>query len=174
MIVLLGVALLVNQSWRVMKPKNLAGIVLLAGIALITTVSATPIAGTAVGVLVLAMTARPRKQWVVRAAGLIVLLSAAFGPILAARYKQQFSPSRLPSSRFPSCPRTSTSASPSGRRNSFPVLAKHLTTGYGPDFPPGLAFSYTESVYVTLLLRGGLPLLFLYAGLMLALAVPSA
>ena len=68
MIVLLGVALLVNHSWRVMKPRILAGIVLLAGIALITTVSATPIVGTAVGVLVLAVTARPRAQWLVRAA----------------------------------------------------------------------------------------------------------
>ena len=41
---------------------------------------------------------------------------------------------------------------------------------HGPVTPPKLAFSYTESVYVTLLLRGGLPLLFLYAGLMLILA----
>ena len=31
----------------------------------------------------------------------------------------------------------------------FPVIGKHLTTGFGPDFPPGLAFSYTESIYVT-------------------------
>ena len=75
-IVLLGVALLVNQSYRVMKPRTLAWIVVLAGIALITTVTITPIVGAAAGVLVLAVTARPRKQWVMRSAGLIVLLCA--------------------------------------------------------------------------------------------------
>jgi O-antigen/teichoic acid export membrane protein len=168
-IVMLGVGLLVCQSWQVMKPRRLAGIVLLAGIALITTVSATPIAGTAVGVLVLAMTARPRKQWVVRAAGLIVLLSAAFGPVLATRYKQQFS-LQAPVKAIPYLPQNFNFRIAVWTTEFLPVVEKHLTTGYGPDFPPALAFSYTESIYVTLLLRGGLPLLFLYAGLMLALA----
>jgi O-antigen/teichoic acid export membrane protein len=168
-IVVLGVALLVNQSWRVMKPKVLAGIVVLAGIALITTVSATPIAGTAVGVLVLAMTARPRKQWVVRAAGLIVGLSVAFGPVLAARYKQQFA-IQAPIKQIPFLPQNFNFRVTVWTTEFLPVLAKHLTTGYGPDTPANLAFSYTESVYVTILLRGGLPLLFIYAGLMLTLA----
>ena len=171
-IVLLGVALLVSQSYRVMKPKILAGIVVLAGIALITTVSGTPIAGTAVGVLVLAVTARPRKQWVVRAAGLIVLLSAAFGPLLAARYKQEYAP-QVPIKQIPYLPQTINFRIGVWTTEFIPVLAKHLTTGYGPDLPPNLAFSYTESVYVTLLLRGGLPLLFLYAGLMLTLALQA-
>ena len=168
-IVMLGVALLVNQSWQGMKPRMLAGIVVLAGIALITTVSATPIAGAAVGVLVLAMTARPRKQWVVRAAGFIVLLIAAFGPVLATRYKQQFS-LQAPVKQIPYLPQNFNFRISVWTTEFLPVVGKHLTTGYGPDFPPALAFSYTESVYVTLLLRGGLPLLFLYAGLMLALA----
>jgi O-antigen/teichoic acid export membrane protein len=168
-IVILGVALLVNQSWRVMKLRILAGIVVLAGIALITTVSFTPIAGTAVGVLVLAVTARPRKRWVVRAAALIVLLSVAFGPILAARYKQQFT-LQAPIKQIPYLPQNFNFRITVWTTEFLPVLEKHLTTGYGPETPLNLAFSYTESVYVTLLLRGGLPLLFLYAGLMLTLA----
>jgi O-antigen/teichoic acid export membrane protein len=168
-IVMLGVALLVNQSWQVMKPRIVAGIVVLAGIALVTTVSATPLAGTAVGVLLLAVTARPRKQWVVRTAGLIVLVSAAFGPILASRYKQQFS-LQVPIKQIPFLPQNFNFRIAVWTTEFVPVIGKHLTTGYGPDFPPALAFSYTESVYVTLLLRGGLPLLFLYAGLMLTLA----
>ena len=169
MIVLLGVALLVNHSWRVMKPRTLAGIVLLAGIALITTVSATPIVGTAVGVLVLAVTARPRAQWLVRAALAIVLLSAAFGPILLARAKEQFTV-QAPVKQIPFLPQNFNFRITVWTTEFIPVLAKHLTTGFGPDLPPNLAFSYTESIYVTLLLRGGIPLLFLYAGLMLALA----
>ena len=168
-IVLLGVALLVNQSWRIMKPRTLAGIVVLAGIALITTVSITPIAGTAAGVLVLAVTARPRQQWVVRVAGLIVLLSVAFGPILAARFREQFA-LQAPIKQIPYLPETINFRVAVWTTEFLPVIAKHLPTGYGPDFPPTLAFTSTESIYVTLLLRGGLPLLFLYAGLMLTLA----
>ena len=171
-IVMLGVALLINQSWRVIKPRMLAAIVVLAAVALLCTVSFTPIAGTAVGVLVLAVTARPRKQWMARIAGLIVLLGAAFGPILANRYQQQFG-LQAPIKQIPYLPQNFDFRITVWTTEFLPVIAKHLTAGFGPDFPPGLAFSYTESVYVTLLLRGGLPLLFLYAGLMLALALQA-
>jgi O-antigen/teichoic acid export membrane protein len=171
-IVMLGVALLINQSWQVIKPRTLAAIVVLAGIALICTVSLTPIAGTAVGVLVLALTARPRKQWVARIAGLIVLLGAAFEPILANRFHEQFA-LQAPIKQIPYLPQNLNFRITVWTTEFFPVIAKHLTTGFGPDFPPGLAFSYTESIYVTILLRGGLPLLLLYAGLMLALALQA-
>lgn len=169
-IVILGVALLVNQAWRVMKPRTLAGIVVFAGIALITTVSFTPIAGTAVGVLVLAVTARPRRQWMTRIAGFVVLLSVAFAPVLTARYEQQFT-GQLPVKEIPYLPQNFNFRITVWTTEFIPVLAKHLVTGYGPDTPPDLTFSYTESVYVTILLRGGLLLLFLYAGLMLSLAL---
>jgi O-antigen ligase len=168
-IVMLGVSLLVNQSWQVMRPRILVGIVVLAGIALITTVTITPIAGTAVGVLVLAATARPRKERVVRAAALIVFLSVAFAPVLLARYKEQFTV-QAPIKQIPYLPQTLNFRIAVWTTEWLPVLAKHLTTGYGPGTPPNLGFTYTESVYITLLLRGGLPLLFLYAGLMLTLA----
>lgn len=171
-IVMLGVALLINQSWRVIKPRLLAAIVVLAAVALLCTVSFTPIAGTAVGVLVLAVTARPRKQWMARIAGLIVLLGAAFGPILANRYQQQFG-LQAPIKQIPYLPQNFDFRITVWTTEFLPVIAKHLTAGFGPDLPSGLAFSYTESVYVTLLLRGGLPLLFLYAGLMLALALQA-
>ena len=169
-IVMLGAALLVNDSWRLMKRQILAGIVVLAGIALLTTVTITPIAGAAVGVLMLAVTARPRRRWVVRTATLIVLFSAAFGPILAARYKQEFA-LQAPVQQIPFLPETINFRIAVWTTEFLPVIGKHLVTGYGPDFPPGLAFQYTESIYVTLLLRGGLPLLFLYGGLMLATAL---
>ncbi|MGH3251282.1 MAG: flippase [Trebonia sp.] len=171
-IVMLGVALLINQSWQVIKPRMLAAIVVLAGIALVCTVSATPIAGTAVGVLALAVTARPRKQWLTRVAGLTVVLGAAFGPILDSRFQQQFA-LQAPIKQLPYLPQNFDFRITVWTTEFLPVIAKHLTIGYGPVFPPGLAFSYTESVYVTLLLRGGLPLLFLYAGLMLALALQA-
>lgn len=171
-IVILSVSLLVNQAWQVMKPRTLAGIAVLAGIALITTVSFTPIAGTAAGVLVLAVTARPRKQWMMRIAGFVVLLSIAFAPVLATRYRQQFT-GQITVKQIPYLPQNFNFRISVWTTEFFPVLAKHLTTGFGPDLPPNLGFSYTESVYVTLLLRGGLPLLLLYAALMLSLALQA-
>jgi O-antigen/teichoic acid export membrane protein len=171
-IVILGVALLVNESWRVMRPRSLVAIVVLAGIALISTVSFTPMAGAAAGVLVLALTTRPRKQWVMRIAGFIVLLSVAFAPILAARYQEQFDV-QIPVKQIPFLPQNFNFRIAVWTTEFIPVILQHLVTGYGPDTPPNLAFTYTESIYVTILLRGGLPLLFLYAGLMVALALQA-
>lgn len=171
-IVLLGVALLVHQSYRVLKSTTVAWIVLLAGIALCTTVSITPIVGTVVGVLVLAVTARRRSRWVMRAAGLITLLCFAFGPILAARYRQQYD-FKPPGKQTFFLPETINFRIEVWTTEFIPVLARNLVTGYGPGLPPNLAFSFTESVYVTLLMRGGLPLLLLYAALMVALALQA-
>lgn len=169
-IVILGVALLVNQSDRVMRSTHLIWIVVLAGVALVTTVTITPMVSAAVGVLVLAATARPRRRWVTRAVGLIAFLGIAFEPILAARYDQQYA-SRPPGRQIPFLPETLNFRIDVWTNEFLPVLAKHLVTGYGPHTPPRLAFDYTESVYVTILLRGGLPLLFLYAALMITLAL---
>lgn len=52
----------------------------------------------------------------------------------------------------------------------FPALRGRLLTGYGPDIPPEITWRFTESLYITLALRGGIPLLILYAAFVLALA----
>jgi O-antigen/teichoic acid export membrane protein len=93
----------------------------------------------------------------------------AFGPILAARYKQQYALA-APIKQIPYLPETINYRITVWVTEFIPVVMKHLVTGFGPDTPPNIAFPYTESVYFTLLLRGGLPLLLLYGGLMLALA----
>jgi hypothetical protein len=52
----------------------------------------------------------------------------------------------------------------------LPAIAGRWLTGWGPDLPSSLSFEHTESMYLTLLFRGGVPLLLIYAGLMLAQA----
>jgi O-antigen ligase len=52
----------------------------------------------------------------------------------------------------------------------LPAIAGRWLTGWGPDLPSNLSFEYTESMYLTLLFRGGIPLLLVYGVLMLALA----
>jgi hypothetical protein len=48
----------------------------------------------------------------------------------------------------------------------FPTIESNVLTGYGPKLPPGSVWQYTESFYIALLLRGGLPLLAIYLWLM--------
>jgi O-antigen ligase len=55
----------------------------------------------------------------------------------------------------------------------FPALDGHWLTGYGPGTPPGITFGYTESVYLELLLRGGVILLAMYLCLMVALVAAA-
>jgi hypothetical protein len=52
----------------------------------------------------------------------------------------------------------------------FPALRGRLLTGYGPDIPPEITWRFTESLYITLALRGGLPLVLLYGAFVLTLA----
>jgi hypothetical protein len=171
-IVLVGFALLVNGATAVMSRRVLVGIVVLGAAGVLSTVSFTPIAGTLVGCLVLLALAGRRSGWLVPIAVGGAVLAVVFGPLLSARYHEQFV-SYAPVKERPYLPRNFNFRIDVWTTEYVPVLKRHLTTGYGPDLPPNLSFKYTESVYVTLLLRGGLPLLAVYGGLMFALALSA-
>jgi hypothetical protein len=156
-----------------MNRRLLLGITALAAIGLIVTVSFTPIAGAIVGSLLLAITGGAASKWVLRVGGLVVLLTIAFAPLLTSRYHEQFATPHAPVKQIPLLPQNFNFRVQVWRTEFIPVLAKHITTGYGPEPPPRLAFSFTESIYITLMLRGGLPLLLLYGGLMLTLALEA-
>lgn len=49
-------------------------------------------------------------------------------------------------------------------------LQRYWATGYGPEVPPEVIWEHTESLYVTLILRGGIALLALYFMLTLVVA----
>jgi hypothetical protein len=55
----------------------------------------------------------------------------------------------------------------------LPALHGHWATGYGPEYPPNITWAHTESGYITLLLRGGIPYLAITA-VMLWFVVSSA
>jgi hypothetical protein len=101
-----------------------------------------------------------------------IVLSLIFGPVIEGRYQQQFTAS-TPVKERPYLPQNVNFRIDVWTHEFAPVLSAHLLTGYGPEPPPGLGFAYTESIYVTLALRGGLPLLLVYAGLMIAVMVRS-
>jgi hypothetical protein len=168
-IVLLGVAVLVSGPRRVLSRNVLIGIVALAGVALINTVSFTPILGAIVGCFFLTRIAERPQRWVVAVAASLAVAGLTFAPLLASRYQQQFGP-HAPIEQYAYLPQGVNFRIDVWTNQYLPLVREHLVTGYGPDHPPSIAFSHTETIYLTLLLRGGVPLLIIYAGLMFTLA----
>jgi competence ComEA-like helix-hairpin-helix protein len=170
-IVLIGVSLLVADARRTMHPKVLLGIVVLAAVAVINTASFTPIAGMVAGTFALVYMERRSRRLVGSLAVAVGVLAILFAPLLDGRYKEQFA--TQPPKSIPYLPQNFSFRIEVWRRDYLPLIDQHLTTGYGPGVAPEIQFVYTESVYVTLLLRGGLPLLLVYGGLMLAIGASA-
>jgi hypothetical protein len=169
--VVLGVSLATSSS-RALERRTLIAVIALAAVAGLSTVSFTPIAGAVAGSLWLVMTSRRVGRRLGGFAAFAVVLSLIFGPVIASRYHEQFTTS-TPVKERPYLPQNVNFRIDVWTNEFAPVLRAHLLTGYGPDLPPGLGFTYTETIYVTLMLRGGLPLLLVYAGLMIAVAARS-
>jgi hypothetical protein len=49
-----------------------------------------------------------------------------------------------------------------------PAMRGHWLTGQGPDLPPSIRWQHSESLYLTLALRGGLGLIVIYGALTLS------
>lgn len=94
---------------------------------------------------------------------------AAVALVLAARYHQEFG-TRAGEASNGIIPNTVMDRIHNWTRQYLPALAGRWVTGYGPGIPPNATWQFTDSVYVTIVLRGGLLLLGLYAGLMTGFA----
>ena len=95
-----------------------------------------------------------RNLWWLALAGALVL--SLFGGALADRRDEQLSGS---SGAVPS---TLADRGQIWEQQYIPIISRHWLSGYGPDLPDVIEWRYTESSYLTLVLRGGLPLLALY------------
>lgn len=89
-------------------------------------------------------------------------------PVLASRLEQQFGRERE-DDRFSWLPQTLADRAQIWQDDYLPVLDGRWTLGYGPDIPPEVTWQFTESVYVTLALRGGLVLIAAYLAYMAVL-----
>jgi hypothetical protein len=170
-IILLAVALLLNTEQRVMSRKSLSIVLAFAVAGITLTLTLGPIIGAVAGAIWLGVASgRSRKVigWLAVGALVIVIL---LGPFLAARLDQQFESrvGQASGAGGPSfLPQTIRYRVEVWQEQYLPLVASNLLTGYGPGLPPYINWRYTETLYVTLLLKGGLPLLALYAGLMYA------
>jgi hypothetical protein len=172
-VLLIGVATLIEKRREVLPKWGLIAVLVPASLALLQTVTASPIIGFLVGSLLLAWWAGKTGKvavWLVVAAA---VLGLAFAPLLGSRASQQFQTSHQTGSSG-AVPQTIGYRYQVWQTEYVPLLSGRLLTGYGPDVPQQLNFPYTESLYITLLMRGGIPLLLVYAALMCAFVAAGA
>jgi len=175
-IILVAVALALEPSRRVLSRRGTAIVLVADGAALLATATAAPIIGTLAGVLYLAHRAGRLRLVATRLAGAAAVGVLVFSPILVGRLQGQFSKAKAAPEAAavynPLVPETLAYRWELFRHQSLPALRGRWLTGYGPETPPELAlgnFAWTESAYITILLRGGIPLLVVFAVLMAGL-----
>lgn len=147
------------------------GALAVASVCLVLTVTLAPMLGALAGALLLAWWYRRAGRVVAYAAIACTLLAVAFQPLLSRRTDDQFQARASSSAQYSLVPHTVSNRVGFWRDQYLPALQGRWLAGYGPQIPPEVTWRFTESVYITMLLRGGLPLLGLYAGLSLALAL---
>jgi hypothetical protein len=169
--ILLCAALLLDREQQVMSRRSMIVVMTFAAAAMTVALTLGPIIGAIFGSIWLGVSAgRSRKVIGWLAIGSLAIV-VVLGPFLAARLDQQFRTQvgQASGGEGPSfLPQTVRYRIGIWRNDYLPLVASNLLTGYGPDIPPHVNWRYTEMLYVTLLLKGGLPLLAIYAGLMFA------
>jgi hypothetical protein len=169
--VLLSYALfLCSRSWRARLPYGT--VLVITGAALLSTATAGPTIATVLGCLYISWKRRVLHVVLAAAIPVALVVAIAFGSVFSGRAEHQLSHSSS-TYQLPFVPQTISYRYGVFEEQSAPALKGRWTTGYGPDLPPQLAlgnFAYTESAYVSILLRGGVLLLAVFLLLLLAVA----
>ncbi len=142
-----------------------------SSITLVLTVTIAPMIGALVGSLALAWWYRRSGRMLAYVGIGGAVLVIAFAPLLSRRTDDQFQTASSSNASYSLVPHTVSSRIGFWTDQYLPALQGRWVTGYGPQIPPEVTWKYTESVYIGLLLRGGLPLLLIYGLLTLAFAL---
>jgi hypothetical protein len=170
-VILIAVGLLLEgrEEW-VLHPAVL-GAVLAAGVAaLVLSLSLAASFGVLAGMLLLGRWSDRLKQVLLGICGTVVSAALLFWPILVSRFRFQFG-NTATSGRNALLAESIAYRFQVWARDYLPAMSGRWVSGYGPTIPPEIFWKATESQYITLLLRGGLPLLTAYGALMLVLGM---
>jgi hypothetical protein len=171
LVLLLGFSLLLENDQRVIRRRVLLFTLAPACAALIQTASFAPLFGAVAGALVIGFSMGQGRRVLAWIGVTAVIIGLLFGPLLQERIAQQYRKTTITQDQT-FVPQTIAFRYRVWKSQYIPTIEQNLATGFGPTLPPNhLYFAYAESLYVTLLLRGGLPLLVAYLALMIALAV---
>jgi hypothetical protein len=165
---LLNAAVLAFGARRILPPRIAALVLVVIAAALARTLTIGAFAGWAVGAAALAVWAGRVRLSAGRIAGAAVAAVVALALVLAARFQEQFH-AAVGQASSGIIPRTLVNRYDIWTQQYFPALSGRWVTGFGPDIPGDVTWKYTDSVYVTMVLRGGLILLALYAALMVGI-----
>jgi O-antigen ligase len=171
-ILLLGVAVALERAWGIISPLALTVSMGLAAVALVLTLTYTVYFGFVAGAIVIGVWAR--KAHIMAIVLVLVAVAAVFlfSDQLGGRAKDQFSVSGS-QGRSGLLPQTVQFRLNVWEQQFLPVIEERPTTGYGAVTPSQLSWTYTESVYITMLLRGGFVLLMVFCAFWIALLVRS-
>jgi hypothetical protein len=171
-ILLLGAAVALERAWEIITPLALTVSMGLAAVALVLTLTYTVYFGFIAGAIVIGVWAR--KAHIIA----IVLILAAVGATLAfsnqlgGRVHDQFTLGAGQGGNS-IVPQTVQFRLNVWQQQFLPVIELNPATGYGATTPSQLSWTYTESVYITMLLRGGFLLLMIFCAFWIALLVRS-
>jgi len=161
--VLLSFALLSGARSRAAQLRYAAVLVITAG-AMVASAAFGLLIAAAIGCLYISWKRGILHVALAATVPILLVVAVGFGGIYGGRAEQQYSTS-TDTYRTPYVPQTLSYRYRLFEEQSVPALAGRWATGYGPDLPPQLAlsnFPFTETAYVTLLLRGGVLLLTLF------------
>ena len=171
-ILLLGVAVALERAWDIISPLALTVSMGLCAVSLVLTLTYTVYFGLVAGAIVIGVWARKAHIMAV----VLVLAGVAavflFSDQLGGRAKDQFS-TGASQGQSALLPQTVQFRLNVWEQQFLPVIQDKPTTGYGAVTPSELAWTYTESVYITMLLRGGFVLLMIFCAFWIALLVRS-
>jgi hypothetical protein len=166
---LISVAVASYGAGGILRPRAATALSILIALALARTLTIGAFAGfllASAALLVMSGRVHLTVKRVTVWCGLAVLVLAL---VLAARYSQEFV-TRPGEASNGIVPNTVMDRVHNWTQQYLPALAGRWVTGYGPGIPSNASWRSTDSVYVTIILRGGLVLLGIYAALMSALA----
>jgi hypothetical protein len=159
-VIIIAVALLIQRDTTVLPRWLNVGVLALATGGLMLTLTATIIGGALLGVLVVGWALKRLRfmvKWLVIGGTIAVI---AFFPQIRERIDEQNVDTRAtPNASESILPQTVQYRILVWTEQYAPALSGSWVTGYGPADPPGISWDHTESGYITLILRGGLPYL---------------
>jgi hypothetical protein len=168
-IIVLGVAVLLEPTVELMPRRRLAAILLIDGIGLLCSAELSAIIGLVIAMALLAWWSRQLGLMMKAFAVVIVVLGFTAGPYIASRLSQEYTKT-VGTNGASAVPQTIEFRWQIWTGQYFPAIAERPLDGYGVIQPPIVSWPATESQYVTLMMRGGAPLFASYVVMMGALA----
>jgi hypothetical protein len=159
-VVLLGFSLLLGRTTDVLPRWGLIWVIVVDMLAIVASLSLTVTAMVIVGGIYLGWKHGQLTRILVLlgTAGLITV--TIFGSLITQRFDAQQQSTSQTRQAGPSwLPQTLAYRVEIWKEQYAGVVIKYAATGYGTGYPPEVDWNHTESEYITLMLRGGLPYL---------------